>query len=102
MPVIEKRDLLKGASTLVAALAWNEAAKKIIDYAYPTHLSGDKVSDEEYEARKATMFATIIYASVVTVAIMVLISLFNYVSVKVEKESNAVDREIVGKMMKQM
>ena len=97
MPVIEKRDLLKGATTLVIALAWNEAAKKTIGYTFPFGggPAGEpainnrpplntETSNKQRSNDKAATMATILYAVVVTVIIICIISLFNYTTTKIE------------------
>jgi len=97
MPVIEKRDLLKGATTLVIALAWNEAAKKTIGYTFPfgggpagepaannREPLNTETSNKQRSNDKAATMATILYAVVVTVIIICIISLFNYTTTKIE------------------
>jgi heme/copper-type cytochrome/quinol oxidase subunit 2 len=90
MPVIEKRDLLKGATTLVIALAWNEAAKKTIGYTFPFgggpagEPLNTETSNKQRSNDKAATMATILYAVVVTVIIICIISLFNYTTTKIE------------------
>lgn len=93
MPVIEKRDLLKGAITLVVALAWNEAAKTTINYAFPLDKPNDDPATDKTDARKnamGTMFATLIYATVVTILILCIVALFNYTVTKIELVDNNV------------
>lgn len=79
MSVIETRTLLKSAAALIAALAWNDAAKSIIDYLFPLGTEGSK---------HGMMVATIIYALFVTMLIIVIIAIFNYTTVKVKQINN--------------
>jgi hypothetical protein len=71
--IIEQRSLLKGALTLVAALAWNETAKKIVAFIYP-------VGNPDDAGRALT--ATLIYAILVTIVILVLVGTYNSVKVR--------------------
>lgn len=60
------RSTLIGALSLTAALSWNEAAKALIGSAVPPNTS--------------SLFATLIYAGLVTVLIVVLIYTVNFVA----------------------
>lgn len=66
---ITTRGLLKGATVLVAALAWNEAAKSAVDYIVPL--------DRDHQDKSKRMIANIVYAAIVTVLIIIIIFVFN-------------------------
>ncbi len=66
---ITTRGLLKGATVLVAALAWNEAAKSTVDYIVPL--------DRDHKDKSKRMLANIVYATIVTVLIILIIYMFN-------------------------
>lgn len=66
---ITTRGLLKGATVLVAALAWNEAAKSTVDYIVPLK--------RDHEDKAKRMLANIVYATIVTIMIIMIIFLFN-------------------------
>jgi len=65
--------LVTGALSLVAALAWNEAAKKGITNAFPFN-------------EKDSFKATLAYALIVTVLIVVLFGVLRLVFLKRQKE----------------
>ena len=67
-PVIEAHTLLNGALTIVAALAWNDAAKKTIDYLFPRTDAGGP-----YHAA----LSTLVYAIFITLFVIVVIASFN-------------------------
>lgn len=67
-PVIEAHTLLNGALTIVAALAWNDAAKKVIDYLFPRTDAGGP-----YHAA----LSTLVYAIFITLFVIVVIASFN-------------------------
>jgi len=71
---IKGKDLLQGALILTTALAWNETAKKFIEYVLPIDESGK---------RKHKFQMTIIYALFVTMIIVLVIITYNYVNAKV-------------------
>lgn len=65
--LIQSKDLLEGAVTLVAALAWNEAAKKTIEHLFP-------VAEDDDRGRAV---ATFVYAMFVTILILCLVEAYN-------------------------
>ena len=69
---ITTKGLLKGATILVAALAWNEAAKSAVDYIVPL--------DRDHQDKSKRMIANVVYAAIVTVLIILIIFLFNKVN----------------------
>lgn len=69
-PNIKAYSIIKGATVLVAALSWNEFAKKFISFLYP-------VSEEH---RGKTVVATLLYAVFVTITVMLVVFLFNFTS----------------------
>lgn len=71
--MIDGRSLIKGSAVLIVALAWNEAAKKFIDYLFPL----DK-GDSLY----TSMVATIVYAVFVSIMVVLIIAVYNYTNVK--------------------
>jgi hypothetical protein len=74
---IEAKALLKGATTLVAALAWNDAAKRIIEYLFPMTLNKDNAFN--------AALATIIYAVFITIFIIIVITSYNILNEKLQK-----------------
>lgn len=75
MTEISTISLLKGALTFTTALAWNQSAKNIIDSIFP-------VKDE-----KNTM-AQLIYALLITLIIIIVIQIFNYMNDKLNCVKN--------------
>lgn len=78
MPIIDTRSIIKGAGVLVIALAWNEAAKKFIDWIFPL---------ETEDAKKAAMVATVTYAIFVTILIIIIIAVYNYTTIRVNSDN---------------
>lgn len=66
---ITTRGLLKGATVLVAALAWNEAAKSAVDYIVPLN--------RDHQDKSKRMIANVVYATIVTLIILIIIFMFN-------------------------
>ena len=69
---ITTKSLLRGTTVLVAALAWNEAAKAIVDYIVPI----DRANDN----KRIRMLANVAYAAIVTIFIIFLIYSFNRIN----------------------
>lgn len=78
MPILDTRTILKGALVLVAALAWNDAAKKTIDYLFPI---------ERDSGGKSAAIAMVVYAIFVTLLIIVIITIYNYTTVRLASDS---------------
>lgn len=66
---ISTSSLLKGALTFTAALAWNEAAKNTINIIYPNK-------------DKDTIMAQLSYAIIITVLVILIVTIFNYINGK--------------------
>ena len=66
--------IFQGAMTLVAALAWNQAAKSMIDEAYPM-------------PQKQVM-AEIVYSIVITLTIIVIVYVYNHMYYRSDMFSN--------------
>lgn len=69
---ITTKSLLRGTTVLVAALAWNEAAKAIVDYIVPI--------DRDHNNKRIRMMANVAYAVIVTIFIIMLIYSFNRIN----------------------
>ena len=73
---IDKTSLVSGAVTLVGALAWNEVAKKFINYVYPV---------DSTNSQKHILFATLIYAIFVTITLLCVVEVYNVASCGLRK-----------------
>lgn len=78
MSVLDTRTILKGTSVLVAALAWNDFAKKTIQYLFPIERENDG---------KAAVLAMLVYAVFVTLMIIIIITIYNRITVKLASDS---------------
>jgi len=64
MSGIDPISLFEGAATMVAALAWNDAVKGSIDSYFP-------------QEKRKTAIAQILYATIITIIILIAITLYN-------------------------
>ena len=91
---IEGRDLLRGATTFVAALAWNDAAKRVIEYLFPMTLNKDNAFN--------AALATIIYAIFVTIFIVIVITTYNIVHEQLKKNKERIKKKRENREKKQI
>jgi len=65
-PNIQPRTIVKGVTVLVAALSWNECARRLIDVVYPA------ASDP-----RSRFLSTLMYALTVTMFVVLIIAVYN-------------------------
>lgn len=73
---IDKKALVSGAVTLIGALAWNEVAKKFINYVYPV---------DSTNSQKHILLATLIYAIFVTITLLCIVEIYNVASCTIRR-----------------
>jgi len=80
---IEVRSLIKGATILLLALAWNETAKKFVNVLFPV-----KNNDS-----KSMFYNAIIYAVFITLILVCLVVFFNFIHAKTAKPATSKQTE---------
>jgi hypothetical protein len=84
---IEVRSLVKGATILLLALAWNEAAKKFVNVLFP-------IKNNE---SKSMFHNAIIYAVFITLILVCLVAFFNFIHVKTVSPDVKQEEDLITK-----
>ena len=89
---ISTSKLIEGALTLTAALAWNEAAKAIVDKVAPmsiitSNMEKDTAAKIIKDNKTRKMIGTIIYAILITIFIVIVFSVYKYSAQKINETS---------------